>query len=181
MTPVVAQYFNNINRLAERYPIAHTANKADEVTVWCSNDVRSFSFVRTTQKSDSCLVNQYLGMGRNPAVLAAMQYVFLALGERSPVLIPPRPRPARPSTPTAAELEEPATSLATQLSTSLSRPSLLLSTRSPLLSSSAAATSPTTRRVSWIPFPRNSDHRSFRNSTSRHARFQAPRLRYLLG
>ena len=43
------QYFNNINRLAGRYPVAHTADKAEEVTVWCSND--------------------YLGMGRNPVVL----------------------------------------------------------------------------------------------------------------
>lgn len=34
------QYFNNINRYAGRYPIAHTANKGEEVTVWCSNDVR---------------------------------------------------------------------------------------------------------------------------------------------
>ncbi|KAH8916920.1 putative 5-aminolevulinate synthase [Atractiella rhizophila] len=47
------RYFNNINRLATKFPVAHTANKSDEVTVWCSND--------------------YLGMGRNPAVLKSMK------------------------------------------------------------------------------------------------------------
>jgi len=46
------QYFNNVNRLAAKYPVAHTANKADEVTVHCSND--------------------YLGMGRHPVTLAAI-------------------------------------------------------------------------------------------------------------
>ncbi|KAM0750594.1 tetrapyrrole biosynthesis, 5-aminolevulinic acid synthase [Meredithblackwellia eburnea MCA 4105] len=46
------RYFNNINRMAKKYPVAHTANKTEEVTVWCSND--------------------YLGMGRNPVVLDAM-------------------------------------------------------------------------------------------------------------
>ncbi|TRM68386.1 aminolevulinic acid synthetase [Schizophyllum amplum] len=43
------RYFNNINRLAARFPTAHTANVKDEVEVWCSND--------------------YLGMGGNPVVL----------------------------------------------------------------------------------------------------------------
>jgi 5-aminolevulinate synthase len=47
------RYFNNINRLAKQFPRAHTANLQEEVTVWCSND--------------------YLGMGRNPLVLDAMQ------------------------------------------------------------------------------------------------------------
>ncbi|GAA5867916.1 hypothetical protein JCM8547_003413 [Rhodosporidiobolus lusitaniae] len=46
------RYFNNINRLAAQFPVAHTANKADEVTVHCSND--------------------YLGMGRHPVTLAAI-------------------------------------------------------------------------------------------------------------
>ncbi|BGP17657.1 hypothetical protein JCM10213_004641 [Rhodosporidiobolus nylandii] len=46
------RYFNNVNRLAAKFPVAHTANKADEVTVHCSND--------------------YLGMGRHPVTLAAM-------------------------------------------------------------------------------------------------------------
>lgn len=32
------RYFNNINRLAQEFPRAHTANKQDKVTVWCSND-----------------------------------------------------------------------------------------------------------------------------------------------
>lgn len=49
------RYFNNINRLAAKFPVAHTASPKDEVDVWCSND--------------------YLGMGRNPAVLETMQYV----------------------------------------------------------------------------------------------------------
>ncbi|RHZ77799.1 hypothetical protein Glove_172g67 [Diversispora epigaea] len=46
------RYFNNINRLAQKFPKAHTANLQEEVTVWCSND--------------------YLGMGRNPSVLRTM-------------------------------------------------------------------------------------------------------------
>ncbi|BGP33360.1 mitochondrial 5-aminolevulinate synthase [Rhodotorula toruloides] len=46
------RYFNNVNRLAAKYPVAHTANKADEVTVHCSND--------------------YLGMGRHPVTLKAI-------------------------------------------------------------------------------------------------------------
>lgn len=47
------RYFNNINRLATKFPVAHTSNTSEEVDVWCSND--------------------YLGMGRNPAVLDSMQ------------------------------------------------------------------------------------------------------------
>lgn len=49
------RYFNNINRLAKKFPIAHTADVRDEVQVWCAND--------------------YLGMGNNPVVLETMQYV----------------------------------------------------------------------------------------------------------
>lgn len=43
------RYFNNINRLAAKFPVAHTGNVKDEVEVWCAND--------------------YLGMGNNPVVL----------------------------------------------------------------------------------------------------------------
>ncbi|KIL68271.1 hypothetical protein M378DRAFT_158803 [Amanita muscaria Koide BX008] len=46
------RYFNNINRLATKFPIAHTSNVKDEVEVWCAND--------------------YLGMGNNPVVLETM-------------------------------------------------------------------------------------------------------------
>ncbi|KAG2152892.1 pyridoxal phosphate-dependent transferase [Suillus clintonianus] len=46
------RYFNNINRLATKFPIAHTASVKDEVQVWCAND--------------------YLGMGNNPVVLETM-------------------------------------------------------------------------------------------------------------
>ncbi|KAF8559083.1 tetrapyrrole biosynthesis, 5-aminolevulinic acid synthase [Imleria badia] len=46
------RYFNNINRLANKFPLAHTANVKDEVEVWCAND--------------------YLGMGNNPVVLETM-------------------------------------------------------------------------------------------------------------
>ncbi|KAH9853685.1 5-aminolevulinic acid synthase [Lenzites betulinus] len=46
------RYFNNINRLANKFPIAHTGNIQDEVEVWCAND--------------------YLGMGNNPVVLETM-------------------------------------------------------------------------------------------------------------
>jgi len=49
------RYFNNINRLAAKFPVAHTAKVTDEVEVWCAND--------------------YLGMGNNPVVLETMQYV----------------------------------------------------------------------------------------------------------
>ncbi|KAI9319117.1 pyridoxal phosphate-dependent transferase [Dichotomocladium elegans] len=47
------RYFNNINRLAQKFPQAHTARVEDEVTVWCAND--------------------YLGMGRSPVLTEAMK------------------------------------------------------------------------------------------------------------
>ncbi|KAG7528174.1 hypothetical protein FFLO_06367 [Filobasidium floriforme] len=47
------RYFNNINRLAAKFPVAHTRETADEVDVWCSND--------------------YLGMSRNGVVLDTMK------------------------------------------------------------------------------------------------------------
>ncbi|KAF8845749.1 tetrapyrrole biosynthesis, 5-aminolevulinic acid synthase [Paxillus ammoniavirescens] len=46
------RYFNNINRLAKKFPVAHTVNVKDEVEVWCAND--------------------YLGMGNNPIVIETM-------------------------------------------------------------------------------------------------------------
>ncbi|EPQ59574.1 tetrapyrrole biosynthesis, 5-aminolevulinic acid synthase [Gloeophyllum trabeum ATCC 11539] len=46
------RYFNNINRLAKKFPIAHTSDPKDEVEVWCAND--------------------YLGMGNNPVVIETM-------------------------------------------------------------------------------------------------------------
>jgi 5-aminolevulinate synthase len=49
------RYFNTINRLANKFPVAHTADVKREVEVWCAND--------------------YLGMGNNPVVLETMQYV----------------------------------------------------------------------------------------------------------
>jgi 5-aminolevulinate synthase len=52
------RYFNNINRMASKFPIAHVGNAKDQVEVWCAND--------------------YLGMGNNPIVLETMQYVFLS-------------------------------------------------------------------------------------------------------
>ncbi|KAL0254109.1 5-aminolevulinic acid synthase [Cryptococcus tetragattii IND107] len=47
------RYFNNINRLAAKFPVAHTANTKDEVDVWCAND--------------------YLGMSKNPVVIGTMK------------------------------------------------------------------------------------------------------------
>jgi len=47
------RYFNTINRLAKKFPVAHTADTKTEVEVWCAND--------------------YLGMGNNPVVLETMQ------------------------------------------------------------------------------------------------------------
>lgn len=49
------RYFNNINRLAAKFPVAHTGSTKEEVHVWCSND--------------------YLGMSKNPVVLESMQRV----------------------------------------------------------------------------------------------------------
>ncbi|RJE22171.1 5-aminolevulinate synthase [Aspergillus sclerotialis] len=54
------RYFNNINRLAQEFPQAHTASPEERVTVWCSND--------------------YLGMGRNPEVLTTMHQTLDAYG-----------------------------------------------------------------------------------------------------
>ncbi|KAL4890467.1 pyridoxal phosphate-dependent transferase [Aspergillus ambiguus] len=54
------RYFNNINRLAQEFPRAHTASTGERVTVWCSND--------------------YLGMGRNPEVLATMHQTLDTYG-----------------------------------------------------------------------------------------------------
>jgi 5-aminolevulinate synthase len=50
------RYFNNINRLAAKFPVAHTSDVKEEVEVWCAND--------------------YLGMGNNPVVLETIQCVF---------------------------------------------------------------------------------------------------------
>ena len=50
------RYFNNINRLAAKFPVAHTGNVEEEVQVWCAND--------------------YLGMGNNAVVLETMQCVL---------------------------------------------------------------------------------------------------------
>jgi 5-aminolevulinate synthase len=47
------RYFNNINRLTTKFPVAHTDDPNKEVQVWCTND--------------------YLGMGSNPVVLETMQ------------------------------------------------------------------------------------------------------------
>ncbi|KAF7721156.1 mitochondrial 5-aminolevulinate synthase [Apophysomyces ossiformis] len=47
------RYFNNINRLAQKFPRAHTASASDEVTVWCAND--------------------YLGMGRSAILTEPMK------------------------------------------------------------------------------------------------------------
>jgi len=47
------RYFNNINRMAQKFPLAHTGRVTDQVEVWCAND--------------------YLGMGNNPVVLETMQ------------------------------------------------------------------------------------------------------------
>jgi 5-aminolevulinate synthase len=46
------RYFNNINRLAAKFPVAHTSNVNEEVQVLCANE--------------------YLGMGNNPVVLETM-------------------------------------------------------------------------------------------------------------
>ncbi|KAI9825597.1 MAG: 5-aminolevulinate synthase, mitochondrial [Sarea resinae] len=52
--------FNNINRLAAEFPRAHSFNREDRVTVWCSND--------------------YLGMSRDPRVLEKMVQTLQTYG-----------------------------------------------------------------------------------------------------
>lgn len=37
------RFFNNINRLAKEYPLAHRQSENDKVTVWCSNDYLALS------------------------------------------------------------------------------------------------------------------------------------------
>jgi 5-aminolevulinate synthase len=59
------RYFNNINRLADKFPVAHTSDPKEEVEVWCAND--------------------YLGMGNNPVVLETMQWVFVVVSGQSPI------------------------------------------------------------------------------------------------
>lgn len=54
------RFFNNINRLAQDFPMAHRAHESDKVTVWCLND--------------------YLGMGRNPDTIAAMRLTLERYG-----------------------------------------------------------------------------------------------------
>ncbi|KAG0147661.1 hypothetical protein CROQUDRAFT_132413 [Cronartium quercuum f. sp. fusiforme G11] len=54
------RYFNNVNRLAAKFPIAHTADPKEEVTVWCSND--------------------YLGMSKHPRVLDSMRQTLTKYG-----------------------------------------------------------------------------------------------------
>ncbi|CAH2350650.1 5-aminolevulinate synthase, mitochondrial [[Candida] railenensis] len=50
------RFFNNINRLAQEFPLAHRASEEDKVAVWCSND--------------------YLGMGKNEKTIAEMKRVL---------------------------------------------------------------------------------------------------------
>ena len=47
------RFFNNINRLAKEYPMAHRQSENDKVTVWCSND--------------------YLALSKQPEVMDAMK------------------------------------------------------------------------------------------------------------
>ncbi|CCH57943.1 hypothetical protein TBLA_0A01440 [Henningerozyma blattae CBS 6284] len=47
------RYFNNINRLAKEYPMAHRKQENDKVTVWCSND--------------------YLALTRHPDIISKMK------------------------------------------------------------------------------------------------------------
>ena len=54
------RYFNNINRLAAKFPVAHTRSQGEEVDVWCSND--------------------YLGMSKNPVVLETMHRTLSKYG-----------------------------------------------------------------------------------------------------
>ncbi|KAG8908751.1 mitochondrial 5-aminolevulinate synthase [Tulasnella sp. 403] len=54
------RYFNNINRLAAKFPVAHTGNVKEEVDVWCSND--------------------YLGMSKNPVIMETMHLTLNKYG-----------------------------------------------------------------------------------------------------
>lgn len=50
------RFFNNINRLAQEFPLAHRSQEQDKVAVWCSND--------------------YLGMGSNQGTINEMKRVL---------------------------------------------------------------------------------------------------------
>lgn len=54
------RFFNNINRLADEFPLAHRQNIEDKVTVWCSND--------------------YLGMGKNADTIEVMKQTLDTYG-----------------------------------------------------------------------------------------------------
>ncbi|KAH3902110.1 probable 5-aminolevulinate synthase, mitochondrial [Saccharomycodes ludwigii] len=57
------RFFNNINRLAKNFPMAHRKLEEDKVTVWCSND--------------------YLALSKQPEVIAKMKLVLDKYGAGS--------------------------------------------------------------------------------------------------
>jgi 5-aminolevulinate synthase len=57
------RFFNNINRLAKQFPMAHRSVEEDKVTVWCSND--------------------YLAMSKNEQVIDAMTQALKKYGAGS--------------------------------------------------------------------------------------------------
>jgi hypothetical protein len=116
------RYFNNINRLAAKFPVAHTGDTKDEVEVWCAND--------------------YLGMGGNPVVLETMQYAFCRDVPKFVMLIKPFLVALLIGTDTAPEAL--ATLLETRPGISASRPSSPLCTARKPPSSFRPATLPMT-------------------------------------
>lgn len=126
-------------QLAAKFPQAHTAKPEDEVTVHCSND--------------------YLGMGRHPVTLKAIQSVPQLLvsldsfphfsprhTHRAPLAL--RLSTATPSTSTERVPAGLVTLPVTARCISRSRLSSLNCTKSPLPSSFRAATSRMSKRVS---------------------------------
>lgn len=75
------RYFNNINRLRDKFPQAHQEDPNHLVTAWCSNDYVCCSL---RLGSDWCeelrLTNVQLGMGSNPEVLKTMHNVLDTYG-----------------------------------------------------------------------------------------------------
>ncbi len=53
------RYFNNINRIAKDFPMAHQDNTNEKVTVWCSNDycpcLNILKSSRRHKKSSRCM------------------------------------------------------------------------------------------------------------------------------
>lgn len=53
------RFFNNINRLAREFPMAHRDTEQDKVTVWCSNDYLAFTKNKHIIETMKCTLDKY--------------------------------------------------------------------------------------------------------------------------